>query len=91
MTSSGSVDREYYNQIFESLQQMFDDTKELIQQLEKMVLLPLRYLSQRLGVITPQTVLVGRAAALSDITLIQRPGIPRQSPFIGAWERWIVR
>lgn len=90
MSSIGSVDREYYSQIFDSLKQMWEDTQEIIRKLEAQMLLASQYLVSKLTTITPKSNLVGVAAIYTDRTLIQRPGVRNQSIYI-PYNPWIVK
>jgi hypothetical protein len=90
MSNVGAIDREYYSQIFESLKQMFEDTQEIIRKLEAQMLLVSQYLISKLTTVTPHNNLVGVAAAYTDRTLIQRPGVRNQSIYI-PYDPWVVR
>lgn len=72
MVGSSNLNKQYYDQIFQSLQQMFKDTVEQIKQLEKQVSMTTRVILQKLAVRTPQAGIVRSAAARTSIS---------QSPF----------
>lgn len=90
MTLTGLFDREYYDQIFQSLQQMWEDTQEAIKKLEAQMLLTARYLTQKLTTVTPQAGLVATAALPTASTLTQRPGVAGV-PLFGSFDPWRVR
>jgi hypothetical protein len=92
MAANGSIDREYYSQIFDSLKQMWEDTQEIIRKLESQMLLASQYLVNKLTVTTPQSTLVGQVSLKALPTLTQRPGVRSPiDPFAGAFNRFIVR
>lgn len=58
MVASSTADKQYYDQIFKSLQQMYEDTLEQIKQLEKKVLLASRYVYKKLSTTQPQASMI---------------------------------
>lgn len=58
MQGESTLDRQYYDQIFESLQQMWKDTMEQIKAMEQQGNIGLRYLLQKMTKRTPQSSLV---------------------------------
>ena len=90
MTSSNSDDREYYSQLFDALKEMWNETQVIIRKLESQMLLASQYLVGKLTTKTPQNNLVGVAAAFSDHTLIQRPGLRNRALYI-PWNPWVVK
>lgn len=87
MLSTGVLNREYWSQIFAALKQTWEDTRVAIERLEQQVLLPARYLAEKLAVTTPKAKLVGQAALPTAPTVIQRPGA--KGP-LSTWKRFVV-
>lgn len=90
-TGTTDMERQYYSQISQSLQEMWKDTVQQIQRLEQQVALAGRYLVEKLGIKTPQAGLVQTAARQTDRTIIQRPAGPRGNTALGGFERFTIR
>ena len=91
MVASKSQARDYYSQIFDSLQQLWLDTQEAIKMLEAQMLVTSRYVTEKLAISTPQTQLVGQISLPTLPTMTQRPGVFSGVVAVSPFVRFIVR